>query len=164
MPKRSISFKPYVMLGALFWLSFIIRPSSVLPMIPLLLLKTYESQSYSFIWNFMRALILTIQLFGLAVLLDSMFYGRLVLTSWNFFKVWNFKLIGEYSSRDCFLIWNRASVFSLDLLLALLFQAPHFIPACCDLSLLKSLPLFQTSSLSSCCFCILTCCIRIGSS
>ena len=68
-------------------LSFIIRNTSPIPWVPILLLKAYE-YGFQVITNYMVGFVfLFMPMFGASVIADSLYYGQLTIVPWNFIKV-----------------------------------------------------------------------------
>lgn len=72
-------------LTALITISFVIRNTSPIGWLPILFLKIVNEGS--FVPFLIAGFVVALPLLGISVLLDSLFFGNLTFTSWNFVNI-----------------------------------------------------------------------------
>lgn len=85
---------------ALISLSFMMRNTSPVGWIPLLLLKIFQDNS--FIAFVIAGIIVALPIIGLCIFLDSLYFGELTITSLNFLRANLYEGLSKYFGTDPF--------------------------------------------------------------
>jgi phosphatidylinositol glycan class B len=135
---------------ALQTLSFIIRNTSPIGWVPVLLLKAYECGFVEITCKYLKGFVLIfLPLTGLATYLDCVYYGTFTVVPWNFIKVNVFEGLSQEFGSDPMLLYvthelpKRLHVFFPCFILSI----PHYIRWCHNLHTYPYLAIYTGSML-----------------